>query len=41
MASLKVVRVDREGASSNLDLEASELTKVGAQLVGANAVTED
>lgn len=41
MVGLKVVRVDREGASFNLDLEASELTKVGAQLVGANAVTED
>ena len=41
MASLKVVRVDREGASVNLDLEAGELKKAGADLVGVNAVTED
>jgi D-3-phosphoglycerate dehydrogenase len=41
MANLKVVRVDREAVGLNLDLEAAELKKVGAQLTGVNAVSED
>ncbi|MFC1847270.1 C-terminal binding protein [Chloroflexota bacterium] len=40
MTTLKVIRADKEGASVNLDLETSELKKVGAQLVGVNASTE-
>ena len=41
MTSTKVVWVDREGASINLDLEDRELAKVDAQLIGLNAFTED
>jgi D-3-phosphoglycerate dehydrogenase / 2-oxoglutarate reductase len=41
MAGLKVIRVDREAIGLNLDLEAAELKKYGAEISAANAVTED
>jgi len=37
----KVVRVDRTGSSAIMIEEAEELTKVNAELVGADGVTED
>ena len=37
----KVVRADRTGGSAIMIEEAEELTKVNAELVGADCVTED
>ena len=38
---LKVVRVDRNGGTVNLDLERIEIEKVGANLVGVTVANED